>query len=300
MSLLIVGCGYVGNELVRWLTSSGWPSSSIFTLTRTQQRAVQLKQSGVTPVIGDWLDCASLPELPPVAHVLVSVPHRAVSTAALSLKPTPDDYQHVVGLQNLHQRLTERTTPQCAAPHWIYLSTTGVYGQTDPGDRVDEDSRVSPLRTGARIAWSAERWFNEHRRQCPSTVLRLAGIYGPGRIPLMDTLRGGQPLAGPAEGLLNLIHVTDIARAIDWLITAENPRSLYLLSDGHPVARSDFYGYIAKMQQLPPPQFAPAEPLAPGSRRGGNKRVDASRFWTDSGLTPMYPDYRSGLTAIIQ
>jgi nucleoside-diphosphate-sugar epimerase len=100
---------------------------------------------------------------------------------------------------------------------------------------------------------------------------------------------------------VNLIHLDDIAEAILRLLDQAGPlpRPLYVLSDGRPVERREFYLAMAEIFGTPPPQFV--EPEA-GSSRGGrsesNKRIDPSRILRDLGLVLRYPDYRSGLAAI--
>jgi nucleoside-diphosphate-sugar epimerase len=181
----------------------------------------------------------------------------------------------------------------------VYLSTTGVYGETAAGQIIDEDSPVSPTRIGPCIAVAAENWLSSIQIKAPSVhVLRLAGIYGPGRIPLIQQIRTGQPLEVPKSGLLNLIHLRDIAPAIEWLFATQPARKMYLLSDGHAVERHQFYSYFAELNNCLPPQFVPADQFSTKARRATDKRIDPSRFWKDSELTAIHPSYRSGLRDI--
>lgn len=300
MSLLIIGCGYVGQELIRRLRgqSAGiavWSGQPVSVLTRSQQQADLLRKLGVQPIIGHWLRPESLPTAPKATRVLVSVPHRTDSVAGL-----PDDscQHHALGLKNLVSWLSlSRQEP--VDLRIIYLSTTGVFGSPQPGELVSESTPVSPTRPGPRLAVAAEDWLCQRRSVLTSIVLRLAGIYGPGRVPLIESLKSGQPLAVPRAGTLNLIHVQDAARAIEWLLMAQKPQATYLLSDCHPVERQEFYGFIAQQSGLGEPQFV--EPVEGNSRlrRATDKRVDSSLFWLESGLQPLYPDYRSGLKAIL-
>jgi len=292
VSLLIVGCGYVGSELVRWLRS--FPASQnqpITVLTRSKERADLLSRMAVQPLVGHWLQPDTLPEAPQVTRILVSVPHRGDVAAGLS---EDSDQTHVMGLKNLLAWLEgSRLDPK--KTRLIYLSTTGVFGQPGPRELVTEETPVSPTRHGPKIAVAAEKWLEQNRPGWPYVVLRLAGIYGPDRVPLINNLKSGQPLSVPGQGLLNLIHVTDAARAIAWLLEAENPRPLYLLSDGQPTVRENFYRHLASLVGVAEPKFIPPNPSDTRLRRSTDKQVDSGLFWQESGLQPLYPDFRSGL-----
>src|SRR5439155_10779702 len=87
---------------------------------------------------------------------------------------------------------------------FVYVSSTGVYGQTD-GTWVDERSETVPTEESGRVVLEAERLL---RSKLPAAVvLRFAGIYGPGRLLRRQLLVAGEPLVGDAEKWLNLIHV---------------------------------------------------------------------------------------------
>ncbi len=301
MKLLIVGCGYVGNAVAKCLIRSENSSvpSSVHALTRSEQSADHLRSQGIIPIVGHWLDKDSLPaEDHRFTHLLVGVPHRVDSVAGLDEQ---SDQFHVLGLRNLQSWLSNNSIstdgPAGALPKLIYLSTTGVYGKTDAGEKVDESTPVEPDRIGPRIAVAAERWLQSNRTHWPSTVLRLAGIYGPGRIPMLEKLRNKEPLAVSKDGRLNLIHLDDIAVAILWLMRAESPDDLYLLSDQSPIYRYQFYNYLAELHGLEPPQFI--EPSADDHRvrRSSDKIVDSTKFWNHSKLNPIHADFRSGLAA---
>lgn len=301
MRLLIVGCGYVGSEVVR----TCGPEWQIYALTRSEARSDELQSQGIQPVVGSWLDGDSLRDLPEVEGVLVSVPHRA-----------DGDYHeetHRVGLENLLSALPG------GYRNLVYLSTTGVYGDCD-SERVDEQTPVSPTRLGPQIAIEAEQALldrfanqaegsgglrfsgNESRGatgiRC--TILRLAGIYGPGRIPLASKILAGEPLAVPLEGFLNLAHVTDIARMISLVITRELQHNLYVFSDGHPVGRATFYRELARLCGVDEPIFAEPDANDSRSRRATSKRIDPSRLVRETEFRFRFPDYRAGLRQAIR
>jgi nucleoside-diphosphate-sugar epimerase len=291
VSLLIVGCGYVGKAVAQsFLQQHG----AVFALTRSQPAADDLRAIGIEPLVGHWLQMESLPDLPPsIEAVVVGVPHREDACSQL---PADSDQHHVLGLSNLLKWLS----PRQPLPPLVYLSTTGVFGATQAGERVDEDSAISPTRIGPRIAAAAEQWLTDNRPRWHSTILRLAGIYGPNRIPLFSLLKQGQPLAVVKDGMLNLIHLDDIVQAVLWAILADSTDPLYLVSDGQPIRREQFYNYLAELHHLPPPNFAEADPGSSRAARATDKLIDSQRFWKNSQLKPLHPSYREGLSSLLQ
>jgi nucleoside-diphosphate-sugar epimerase len=191
----------------------------------------------------------------------------------------------------------ERSSPDLRT--LLLVSTTGVYGDGDGGE-IDEESPCHPTRDSGQAYVEAERLLAESWLGDRSIVLRLAGIYGPGRIPLLGELQRQEPLAVREEACLNLIHVEDAVATI-LACEAKAPRpSLYCVSDGHPVRRGEWYRAVASAFSLPDPVFAqPAidQPIVPGGRRGGDKRVRNDKLMREIGPAFRYPSYREGLAA---
>jgi nucleoside-diphosphate-sugar epimerase len=128
----------------------------------------------------------------------------------------------------------------------------------------------------------------------PGTVLRLAGIYGPGRLPRIDDLRAGRPLEADPDSWLNLIHVDDAAAVVMAVADHAGPGPLYVVSDGRPVRRRDFYARLADLVGSPPPNWIP--PAA--DARGGDKRVDPRRLFAEIGPAFSHPDAIAALAGI--
>ena len=122
----------------------------------------------------------------------------------------------------------------------IYASSTGVYAQ-NAGEWVDEESVCEPVREGGKACLSAERLLFAHARGRDALVLRLAGLYGPGRMPRSADVTAGRPIAGSPDAYLNLIHVDDAARAVV-AAAALGPVTdrTYVVSDGHPPSRGEY------------------------------------------------------------
>ena len=183
--------------------------------------AAEWDELGIHPVIGDLTDSISLPDLGPLDTVLFAVGYDRSSGRTIE-----EVYVH--GLANALQALPD------SVQRLIYISSTGVFGQS-AGEWVDENSPCQPARAGGRACLAAERLLQSHPLAPRSVILRLAGLYGPGRVPKLADLRRGRPLAVPSSGFLNLIHVEDAARIV---LAAEQravPPCCYVVADGQPV-----------------------------------------------------------------
>ncbi|MDH5750329.1 MAG: SDR family oxidoreductase [Rhodospirillales bacterium] len=190
---------------------------------------------------------------------------------------------------------------------WIgYLSTTGVYGDTG-GAPVDETAALSPTSERSRRRAEAEaRWLAlaaDHG--LPVHVFRLAGIYGPGRSQL-DRVRDGTARRITRPGhLFSRIHVDDIAAVLMASMARPDPGAVYNVCDDVPVAPSEVTAYACELLKIaPPPEVSfesAAREMSPMALSfwQDNRRVDNSRIKRELGISLIYPDYKSGLRAVL-
>lgn len=280
---LIAGCGYLGLRVARNWINVG---DRVYGITRSAVRAGHFRELGLEPLVADVADLGTLPVLPEVDTLLWCV--------GFDRSGSPMQAVYVDGLRNLLSRLPE------PVGRVIYISSTGVYGQTD-GSWVDEMSECRPSRVGGRACLAAEQLLEQSPWASRSVILRLAGIYGPGRLPRLQTLRAGEPLDGDPDGWLNLIHVEDAAAIVGLVSerTLELPR-VYAVADGHPVMRREFYAEVARLWQTPPAEFRTVSggPQRDDRHGGGHKRVNTTRLQQELAPSLHYPTYRHGLTAM--
>jgi nucleoside-diphosphate-sugar epimerase len=280
--ILVFGCGYLGLQVAENVAFSG---HRVWGTTRQPNKCRMLSQKGVQPVVADWTDARTLQRLPEVDKLLIAVSydrHDRQSRFA----------SQVGGLRNLLQAVSPNT-------HVVYISTTGVYHQSD-GRWVDENSPTRPTREGGQVHLSAEELLHRMRPHSPSTILRLSGIYGPQRVPRAADVIAGRPIASPSEGFLNLIHVADAARAVAaaW---SRAKYGLYVISDDQPVVRGAFYREIAKQCAAPLPVFCEPQPDASVRMRSdSNKRIWNRRMKRDLLPTLQFPTYREGLVNVLR
>ncbi len=280
---LIVGCGYLGRRAARrWVEQR----QVVCALTRSAQRADELRQIGVQPIVGDVLDRRALAALPQADQVLYAVGYDRLSGSTMR-------EVYVQGLANVLDAIAMRD----ATSRVLYISSTGVYGH-HAGNWVDEHTPCQPQRQGGRVCLEAEQVLERHPLARRSIVLRLAGIYGPGRIPRRDQLASGRPIAAEPDVWLNLIHVDDAVRIVDAVRQCETRERLYLVSDGCPVLRRTFYEELSRQLGVRPPCFAEAE----DERRSGatSRRISNRRLMNELRLPLQFPSYREGLAAILR
>lgn len=281
-SILVFGCGYLGREVVK---SSVFQGHRVWATTRRRSKMAAIEQMGAEPVLADWTDHRTLRGLPPVDRILVAVSYDRHD------RQSRYDSQ-VGGLGRLLEVVPAET-------HLCYISTTGVYHQTD-GSWVDECSPARPRREGGRVHLQAEALLHRRRPNSLSTILRLAGIYGPGRVPRVADVVAGRPIASPPAGYLNLIHVADAASVIQnaW---SRQRNGMYVVADDQPMIRREFYAEIARQCGSPAPQFASTAANAPVTMRAeSNKRVWNRRMKRELLGQLQYPTYREGLVSVLK
>lgn len=281
-SVLIVGHGYFGGHLSERLLTDTF---RIFATTRNRDRFSELKSKDISPVLFDVVDEKS----DPIRHAFEAVVYCVGfdRTQGASRKQVYED-----GLQNFLSKL------EVPPKQFVYICSTGVYGQSN-GEWVDEESRTEPTRDGGKHCLAAERILQQKKEegwQAELTILRFAGIYGPGRIPNRSRLEQGD-LQMNGDGFLNLIHVRDAAEICCWAIS-HPPENLlcrvYNVSDGNPSTRQEFYGCLSDLLGIESPRLGKGS-SSEGSRQDGSKRVSNKKLVADSGYRFLFASYREGL-----
>ena len=196
---------------------------------------------------------------------------------------------YVTGVTNLLAALQGQSTLR----RLVFVSSTSVYGEHH-GDWVDETTpadgkgfAADRLRQGEALIW-ASQW--------PATVLRLAGIYGPGRTRLIDSLRRGEAHCTPGI-YSNRIHRDDCARALAHILELAQPAALYLGVDDLPVELCEVMHWLAgQLGVAGPEQVSAAERQS--IRAAANKRC-SNGLLKASGFSLRYPDYQSGYRLLL-
>lgn len=282
MKLLVFGPGYSASAAIARLASRG---ADVVATARSGERAAELEAKGIRPVAFDGAGMP--PELTAAigeaTHLLVSIPpgeagDPVIAAAGEAIAAAPD-------LRNV-----------------VYLSTVGVYGDHG-GGWVDETTEPEPVskRSIARLA--AERGWAELAAITarPLAILRLAGIYGPGRNALVNLANGTAKRVAKPGQFFNRIEVEDIAAAIVAAVERE-AGGIFNVADDEPAPPQDVVTFAAELMGVEPPpetDFATAD-LSPMARSfyGENKRVRNDKLKQELGIMLAYPSYRDGLAAL--
>ncbi|HEV7253149.1 MAG TPA: SDR family NAD(P)-dependent oxidoreductase [Mesorhizobium sp.] len=280
--ILILGAGYSAQAFSR-ARPDGF-SGSIQGTTRGEEKFNLLREAGIAPLV--W---AGGPPSPELKAALGAATHLMVSAA-------PDD--------DGDPALNRFGAEIAAAKNlrWIgYLSTVGVYGDHD-GAWIDEEAELRPVsrrsknRVVAESAWLALG----ARKGVPVAILRLSGIYGPGRNAFVNLERGtAKRLVKPGQ-VFNRIHAEDIAGGL-WHLMGMEAGGAFNVSDDRPAPPQDVVTFAAELMGVPPPPEIPFETaeLTPMQRSfyGENKRVSNAKL-KGSGYRFRFPDHRAALTAM--
>lgn len=272
-SALIVGCGDVGLRVAQRLRTMGREVTGV---VRSDQSARELKLSGVTALQTD-LDADAVPAVAPLLFWFAPPPNAG------------DSDQRLRRFLDAHPAATLRI---------VYISTSGVYGDC-AGQWIDEDAPLQPISPRARRRLDAERalsaWSGDY------VILRVPGIYGPGRLPL-ERLQKQLPVVRAEESpYTNRIHSDDLAQAALHAAAYGERGAAYNISDGNPTTMCDYFTRCAiLLGLLPPPQVSMEEARriftpAMWSFMEESKRLKNQRMIEALGFTPRFPDLASGL-----
>lgn len=278
MRIVIAGCGYVGSRLAVDLVEKG---HEVWGLKR-RPRGLPV---GVRPLAVDLGDVSEL-----VARLPVDLD--AVVFAAGSDRFDEAAYRAVY-VDGTHHLVAAMAAQESAAPRLVWTSSTSVYGDVG-GGWVDEMTEPQPASWSGRVLLEAE----EVARSAPgpTIVVRLGGLYGPGRELYLEALRNGRATCvdDPPQWV-NLIHGDDAAGALAHVLELDHPDPLYLAVDDRPTSRCELLRWLAAEIGVPPPQQVSA---ADGPRRRGSKRCSNRRLRA-TGWRLRHPTTEDGFKALL-
>jgi nucleoside-diphosphate-sugar epimerase len=286
MHLFFFGMGYSSLATAKAIHELADPKATIAGTTRTEEGVERLAESPYRLHLFDGTKPGSTlgPDLRQATHLVLSIPPNDSGDPAYN--------QH-------------RADIDAADVKWIcYFSTVGVYGDFG-GEWIDETAPTRPVNKRSQQRVEIEQLWRDYaaKRGIPILVLRLAGIYGPGRSSF-DKLREGtaRRIVKPGQ-VFNRIHVDDIARMLAAAIDTPAGHTIYNLSDDEPAPPQDVVAYAAELLGLPVPPDIPFEQAGltgmAASFWAEAKRVSNARIKTELGVALDYPTYREGLRAIV-
>ena len=280
--VLIIGGGDIGRRVAQLCQQQGQKVSA---LCHRPAGCEQLQALGITPIAGDLDDSDSLNTLP-ADHALLYY-----------FAPPPDHGQSDTRVRNFLHALGEQ-----APARLVYISTTAVYGDCQ-GAWVTEQTPVKLHTDRARRRRDAEQQllaFGE-RRAVPVVILRVGGIYGPGRFP-GDAVRRQRPIVREEEApYSNRIHADDLAQVCLAAMGRGRAGSIYNAVDGEQSTMSRYFKAVAERLGLPPPpeiSWQEAQTvLSPGmlTYLRESRRIDNRKMLTELGVVLRYPTLEQGL-----
>lgn len=278
--VLIAGCGYVGSALGAKLVAQ---SDQVWGLRRRPHAL----PAGIEPIEADLAVARTLSDLP-----------RELDFVVYAASPGGRDDAHyrtayVEGLARLLDALDrERESPR----RIFFLSSTAVYEQSK-GEWVEESSETEPRHFSGQRLLEAEALLRDS--PFAGTVLRLGGIYGPGRTQLLERVRSGAAVYRPgAPRYTNRIHRDDCAGVIAHLMTSGTVGPTFVTVDDDPAEEVVVLRWIAGVLGAPEPR-AEKETAANGRRQRSNKRC-RNALLRASGYSFLYPTFREGYADVIE
>jgi nucleoside-diphosphate-sugar epimerase len=284
--LVIFGCGYVGTAVAQWAMSAGL---RVTALTRNASAAVWLRDMGVFPVVADLATDAWHSQIGDAPDFAIN----CVSSGGGGI----EGYRHSY-LRGMESIVTWAKANRGVGT-FVYTSSTSVYPQGD-GVTVDETMVAAPATDRAQILIEVEEAVKARPQPWERFfILRLAGIYGPGRHALLEQVRAGE-VSGNGDHHLNLIHRDDIVAAVAACLTA--PKGVAsdvfnVADDGH-ATKAEIVHWLAEKVSVSDPTFtgAPA-----GSRRQvtPDRVIANAKLKTMLGWRPRHPTFREGYASLL-
>jgi nucleoside-diphosphate-sugar epimerase len=287
--VLIVGCGDVGQRAAHQLP----PRVRVLALTSSPSRLPALRTQGITPLLGNLDDPASLQRL------------AGLATRVLHLAPPPSeqgrDWSHDPRTTALARVLRLRS----AAKALVYGSTSGVYGDCQ-GVKVNESRPVQPHTPRALRRVDAERSIRFlGRLGVRSSILRIPGIYALDRVggtPKERLLKRTPVLRAADDVYTNHIHADDLARACVAALWRGQAQRVYNVNDDTALKMGDYFDMAADLLGLPkPPRVSRSSateslPLMLLSFMSESRRLDNARMKRELRVRLAYPTVREGLS----
>jgi len=287
-NVFISGCGDIGARVAAIWQGKG---AQVSALARNKDSETRLKILNINPIKGDLDDATTLQDL------------TLADTILYYFAPPPSTGSTDPRLMVL---LNAVQTPDRLPSKIILISTSAVYGDCQ-GHWIDENAKVEPSSDRGKRRLHAEQTLIHWCQQTkvPYVILRVPGIYGPNRLPIVR-IKGGAPILKETQSpYTNRIHADDLA-AICVVAAEKSPaNSLYNVSDGHPGTMSQYFKDVAKAYHLPqPPEIDMAEAqkvMSPGmlSYLKESRRIKNDKLLRELDISLLYPNLAAGLKQII-
>ena len=254
----------------------------MFVLTRNIEKSLTLQTKNIHTIVGDLDSDYDIQALIPTnAHIYY-------------FAPPPSSGEQDSRLRTFLTKLDKTNLPEAI----VYISTTGVYGDPGHNQVTNEDTPTQPKLDRGKRRLDAEQQLLKWNKQFPQTrtiILRVAGIYGPDKLPI-ERIKRQDPILDPSEpSYVNLIHIEDLAQACFQAMRHGKPGEAYNVCDGHPILMTHYIQAIVEAFKLPqPPVISMKEAeqkLSPGflSYLKESRRIDNQKMLKELGIELRHP-----------
>lgn len=285
--VLIIGCGDIGQRVASLCQQKG---AMVFGLARSKESASRLREQNITPIHGDLAQADTLRDLP------------TRDADVYYFAPPPSEGRSDPHMQHFLAAISNDALPAKI----VLISTTAVYGDCQ-GAWISEDQPVNPETDRGIRRLDAENtcraWAEQHG--VPIVILRVGGIYGPGRLPIARLQKGLPILREKESPFTNRIHQDDLANvcatAASQLKRGEYSEEIFNVADGQPGTMSQYFKDVAKACGLPQPPEVSREEAQEQMTAGmlsylrESRRIDNSKLINELNITLMYPTLEEGL-----
>lgn len=282
-TLTILGCGYIGSALAEVALEKNWTVSA---LTRNEETGRKLESMGVQNVVVSRLDSDEW-------HSYIDPNQDFVVNCVGAFSPSLDGYvtSYIEG-----QKSAMKWIDAGKVNSYLFTSSCSVYPQTGR-KLVEETASCAGVSEKGGLLLAAEGLsFPPPSSIGRSFILRLGGIYGPGRHLLANKVKNGVAMEGNAGRILNLIHRDDAVFAILACLLADesNLGRIYNLTDSSPSARGEIVEWLANKFGVSPPSFSEDD-----KEDTPNRKISSQRIMKELNWSPKYPSFIQGYESLL-
>jgi nucleoside-diphosphate-sugar epimerase len=277
MHVLVAGCGWLGEAIARALVARG---DRVTGIRRDAGRAGALSSLGVEPLALDLSAPGAEARLPPF-------------DAAVACQSSAEDSEAAYRAAYVDANRALLSAAARTGAALVYTGSTGVFGQRDGSD-VDEATPPAPASATAAVLAEAERLvLDAAARGARASLVRLSGLYGPGREGIAARVRSGALALGPGDGAwMNFCHRDDAVAFVLAALARAEQGAIWHGSDARPARRREVVEWIAARLGIPPPR-------TDRSAAGPDRRILSDRTRAALGLTLRYPSFADGLAQVL-
>jgi nucleoside-diphosphate-sugar epimerase len=276
MHVIVAGCGWLGEAIGRRLVAEGHRVTGV---RRDRGRAAALVAAGIEPLAVDLARPGAEDALPRADAVVACQSSREDSAEAY---------------RAAYVDATRALIAAARGAPLVYTGSTGVFGQRDGSD-VDEATPPAPASPSAAVLVEAEALVTRAAAAgARAAVVRLSGLYGPGRVGIVDRVRSGALALGPGDGAwMNFCHRDDAVAFVLAALARGRAGAIYHGSDASPARRRDVIAWIAARVGIAPATRGEGAPPGP------DRRILSERTRAELAVELRYPSFREGLAELV-